>query len=146
MSHRIQVEPGGAVVEAAEGQTILDACLKAGVWLPYACLHGRCATCKVQVTEGQVEQGDASPFALMEMEREEGKCLACCAMPTSDLVTEAEALLIAGDEAVARAAYAEAFARHAGRHGEIALVRTQAAISFEKLGLGPLADAKESIA
>jgi phenol hydroxylase P5 protein len=90
MAYRIQVEPGGAVVEAAEGQTILDACLKAGVWLPYACLHGRCATCKVQVVEGQVEQGEASDFALMAMEREEGKCLACCAKPATDLVIEAD--------------------------------------------------------
>lgn len=55
-----------------------------------------------------------------------------------DLVTEAEALLIAGDEVLARAAYDEAFQRHSGRHGEIALVRTQAAISLEKLGLAPL--------
>lgn len=61
-----------------------------------------------------------------------------------DLVTEAEALLIAGEEVQARSAYAEAFARHAGRHGEIALVRTQAAISLEKLGLAPLGVAKES--
>jgi len=56
-----------------------------------------------------------------------------------DLVTEAEATLIAGDEQAARIAYADAFKRFPGRHGEIALVRTQAAISLEKLGLAPLA-------
>lgn len=90
MTHRIRIEPSGVVVEATEGQTILDACLRAGAWLPYACLHGRCATCKVDVVEGEVDHGDANAFALMDVEREEGKCLACCAVPRSDVVIEAD--------------------------------------------------------
>ena len=36
-----------------------------GVWLPHACCHGLCATCKVQVVEGEFEHGEASSFALM---------------------------------------------------------------------------------
>lgn len=90
MTYKITVEPLGRTVEAEEGQTILDACLRAGVWLPHACGHGLCATCKVQVRDGYVEIGEASPFALMDFEREEGKCLACCAVPQDDVVIEAE--------------------------------------------------------
>lgn len=90
MSCRITIEPLGQTVEAAEGQTILDACLRAGVWLPHACGHGLCATCKVQVLEGEFEHGAASPFALMDVEREEGRALACCAVAQSDLVIEAD--------------------------------------------------------
>jgi phenol hydroxylase P5 protein len=78
------------VVEVEEGQTILDASLRQGVWLPFACGHGTCATCKVQLLEGEVDIGNASPFALMDMERDEGKILACCAIPESDLVIEAD--------------------------------------------------------
>ena len=73
-----------------DGQTILQAALRQGVWLPFACGHGTCATCKVQVLEGDVEIGDASPFALMDMERDEGKILACCATVESDVTIEAD--------------------------------------------------------
>jgi phenol hydroxylase P5 protein len=90
VTYQITIEPLGRTIEAAEGQTVLDACLRAGVWLPHACGHGLCATCKVQVRDGVVEIGEASPFALMDFEREEGKCLACCAIPQADLVIEAE--------------------------------------------------------
>ena len=88
--YEVTVEPTGDVVEVEEGQTILDACLRQGVWLPFACGHGTCGTCKIQVVEGEAEIGNASPFALMDMERDEGKVLACCATPESDLVIEAD--------------------------------------------------------
>ncbi|MCY0965508.1 NADH:ubiquinone reductase (Na(+)-transporting) subunit F [Parathalassolituus penaei] len=90
MSYQVTIEPTGDVIEVEEGQTILDAALRQGVWLPFACGHGTCATCKCQVLEGDVDIGDASPFALMDMERDEGKILACCAKPESDLVIEAD--------------------------------------------------------
>ena len=90
MSFKIAVEPLGAEVDIAEGQTLLDACLRSGVWLPHACGHGLCGTCKVRVTEGDVEIGEASPFALMDFERDEGVVLACCATAQSDVTIEAE--------------------------------------------------------
>ncbi len=90
MTYQVTIEPTGETIEVDEGQTLLDASLRAGVYLPHACGHGVCATCKVDVLEGEVEQGDASPFALMDMERDEGKCLACCATPMADLVIEAD--------------------------------------------------------
>ena len=90
MSYEVTLEPTGDTIEVEEGQTILDAALRAGVYIPHACGHGLCGTCKVDVLEGDVEHGDASPFALMNMERDEGKCLACCATPLSDLELEAD--------------------------------------------------------
>ncbi len=90
MSHAVTIEPTGDVIEVEEGQTILDAALRSGVYLPHACGHGLCATCKVDILEGRVDYGDPSPFALMDMERDEGKCLACCAKPESDLVIEVD--------------------------------------------------------
>lgn len=90
MSYEVTVEPTGDIIEVEEGQTILDAALRQGVWLPFACGHGTCATCKVQVLEGEGDLGNASPFALMDMEREEGKVLACCCTPESDMIIEAD--------------------------------------------------------
>ncbi|ANG62856.1 phenol hydroxylase [Marinobacterium aestuarii] len=90
MSYQITVEPTGDLIEVEEGQTILDAALRQGVWLPFACGHGTCATCKVQVLDGDVDLGEASSFALMDMERDEGKILVCCARPESDMVIEAD--------------------------------------------------------
>jgi phenol hydroxylase P5 protein len=86
----LTVEPLGAEIEVNEDQTILDACLRRGIWLPHACTHGRCSTCKVDVLDGEVDHGDASAFALMDFEREEGKTLACTARLRSDATIEAE--------------------------------------------------------
>jgi len=90
MSYQLTIEPLGQTIEIEEGQTILDAALRAGIYLPHACCHGLCATCKVQIVDGEVDQGVASTFALMDFERDENKCLACCAIPQSDVVIEAE--------------------------------------------------------
>ncbi|MEP3244613.1 MAG: phenol 2-monooxygenase domain-containing protein [Sneathiella sp.] len=88
--YRLTVEPIGVELDVEEDQTILDACLRAGVYLPHACVHGLCGTCKVEVLEGDVDHGDASLFALMDFEREEGKTLACSATLCSDIEIEAE--------------------------------------------------------
>ena len=90
MSYSLTIEPLGQTLEVEEGQTILDVALRAGIYLPHACCHGLCATCKVNVVDGEVDHGEASNFALMDYERDEGKCLACCATLQSDVVIEAE--------------------------------------------------------
>lgn len=90
MSYEVTLQPTGDVLEVEEGQTLLDAALRAGLYIPHACGHGLCGTCKVEVLEGEIDQGDASPFALLDMERNEGKCLACCATPLSDVEIEAD--------------------------------------------------------
>ncbi len=90
MTYELTIEPLGQTVEVEEGQTLLDASLRAGVYLPHACGHGLCGTCKVQVLDGEIEHGEASSFALMDFEREEGYCLACVARAESDVTIEAE--------------------------------------------------------
>ncbi len=90
MSYELTIEPLGRTIEVEDGQTILDAALRAGIFLPHACGQGYCGTCKITVADGEVDHGSASNFALMDYEREEGKCLACCARLESDMVIEAE--------------------------------------------------------
>ena len=90
MSYELTIEPLGETIEVEEDQTILDAALRAGIWLPHACCHGLCATCKIKVLDGEVDHGEASSFALMDFERDEMKALACCATLQSDVTIEAE--------------------------------------------------------
>lgn len=90
MTYRITVEPLGREVPCRDDQPILDACLRAGVWLPHACTHGTCGTCKAEILDGDVDHGDSSSFALMDFERDEGKALICSACPRSDVVVEGD--------------------------------------------------------
>ncbi len=90
MSYQLTIEPLGATIDVEDGQTLLDAALRQGIYIPHACGHGLCGTCKVEVLEGEVDHGNANPFALMDFEREEGKTLACCATLNDDAVIEAD--------------------------------------------------------
>lgn len=90
MSYQLTIEPLGATIDVEEGQTLLDAALRQGIYLPHACGHGLCGSCKVQVCDGEVDHGAANPFALMDFERDDGKTLACCATLCSDATIEAD--------------------------------------------------------
>lgn len=86
----VSVEPLGSDIVCRDDQTILDACLREGVWLPHACTHGTCGTCKAQIVEGDVDLGDASSFALLDSERDEGAALICVARPRGDVTIEGD--------------------------------------------------------
>ncbi|WP_137921330.1 phenol 2-monooxygenase domain-containing protein [Hydrogenophaga sp. 2FB] len=90
MGYQLTIEPLGTTIEVEEGQSLLDAALRQGIYIPHACGHGLCGTCKVQVCDGEVDHGHANPFALMEVERDEGKTLACCATLQCDTTIEAD--------------------------------------------------------
>lgn len=90
MTQLLTIEPLGVTIEVEDGQTMLDAALRKGVYIPHACGHGLCGTCKVEVLEGDIDPGVSNPFALMDFERDEGKTLACCATLQSDVTIEAD--------------------------------------------------------
>jgi phenol/toluene 2-monooxygenase (NADH) P5/A5 len=89
-TYTVTVEPLGAEIQCRDDQTVLDACLREGVWLPHACTHGTCGTCKAQILDGEVDLGDASPYALLDSERADGAALICVARPKSDVTIEGE--------------------------------------------------------
>jgi ring-1,2-phenylacetyl-CoA epoxidase subunit PaaE len=66
------------------GETILDAALKNGADLPYACKGGVCATCKCKVEKGEVHM-DIN-YSLEPDEVEAGFVLSCQAHPRSEEV------------------------------------------------------------
>lgn len=73
-----------AEVPVAEGETVLDAALRAGLDLPYACKGGMCSTCRARVLEGTAEM--EVNFSLEPWEVEAGYVLTCQARPTSPRV------------------------------------------------------------
>lgn len=69
---------------AYNSDTILDAALKQGADLPFACKGGVCCTCRAKVTEGEVEM--EVNYALEPDEVENGYVLTCQSHPKSDRV------------------------------------------------------------
>jgi ring-1,2-phenylacetyl-CoA epoxidase subunit PaaE len=66
------------------GETILDAALKTGADLPFACKGGVCCTCRAKVTQGTVDM-DLN-FSLEDDEVAKGYILTCQSHPTSEEV------------------------------------------------------------
>ena len=88
MGFQIRVEPSGHVFDSDEGETILDAALRAGVLLPYGCRDGLCGACRGKVLAGDIDHGSASTAVLSPAEREQGMALFCCATARSALTIE----------------------------------------------------------
>ncbi|GLO61311.1 phenylacetic acid degradation protein [Vibrio sp. MACH09] len=65
----------------SQDDSVLDAALRQGVDLPYACKGGVCATCICKVKSGQVEM--ATNYSLEAEQVENGYVLSCQAVPTS---------------------------------------------------------------
>jgi ring-1,2-phenylacetyl-CoA epoxidase subunit PaaE len=65
-------------------KNILDAALKQGADLPYACKGGVCSTCRAKVLEGEVSMDEN--YALEADEIVEGYVLTCQAHPKTDRV------------------------------------------------------------
>lgn len=91
MSSTHQVTVVGATtnsVECQDDQRLLDAFLRAGVYLPNSCNQGTCGTCKVKVRGGVVDQPTPSETVLSADEQTAGYVLACQSTPRSDAQIE----------------------------------------------------------
>lgn len=66
------------------GDSILDAALKSGADLPYACKGGVCCTCRAKVVEGKVEM--EVNYSLEHDEIEKGFVLTCQSHPRTERV------------------------------------------------------------
>ncbi len=81
---RITFHPAGRMVQAAPGETLLQAALHAGLLIPAPCgAGGTCGKCRVKILSGQVS-GARSAHRLTPEEMAEGWRLACCTRPDSD--------------------------------------------------------------
>ena len=71
-------------VPVAEGEAVLDAALRAGMDLPFACKGGMCSTCRAKLVEGSAEM--EVNYSLEPWELAAGFILTCQARPTSERV------------------------------------------------------------
>jgi len=70
-------------VLARGDETVVDAAERAGVAVPYGCLHGACGTCTAELLDGEVTHR-RPPRALKSRSLESGYVLPCIATPESD--------------------------------------------------------------
>lgn len=85
IASNVSIVLDGDVIHLAlnsSGETILNAALKAGADLPFACKGGVCCTCKAKITEGSARM-DVN-YSLEQDEIEAGYILTCQAHPTSE--------------------------------------------------------------
>src|SRR3954453_11806051 len=71
-------------VPVAEDESILDAALRAGMDLPFACKGGMCSTCRAKLVEGEARM--EVNYSLESWELNAGFILTCQARPMSDKV------------------------------------------------------------
>ncbi|WP_407147528.1 1,2-phenylacetyl-CoA epoxidase subunit PaaE [Bradyrhizobium sp. ORS 86] len=71
-------------VPVADGESILDAALRAGMDLPFACKGGMCSTCRAKLVEGDAAM-DLN-YSLEPWELKAGFILTCQAKPCSEKV------------------------------------------------------------
>ncbi|WP_395823337.1 CDP-6-deoxy-delta-3,4-glucoseen reductase [Collimonas sp.] len=97
MSFQITVQPSGRQFSCDEGETILNAAIRAGVGLPYGCKNGACSSCKGKLVDGNITHGTHQEKALPVKEEELGFALFCCATPHSDVTIEAREVAGVGE-------------------------------------------------
>jgi propane monooxygenase reductase subunit len=95
--YEIRVEPFEETFECAEDESLLDAALRAGLFLRYGCRHGGCGTCKVQLVDGEVDL-TASAYSLPPGERDAGTILVCQSFPLEDCVLDVSDMRLDEDE------------------------------------------------
>ena len=69
-------------IMAKNSSSVIDAGLKAGIDMPYACKGGVCSTCRAQVLSGEVDMDNN--FALEDYEVARGFVLCCQSFPVSN--------------------------------------------------------------
>lgn len=84
MSFSINVPASGHEFTVEDGETILEAALRAGIGLPYGCRNGACGKCAGELISGRIRYAnELRGMALQEANN--GKTLFCQALPQSDL-------------------------------------------------------------
>jgi len=85
MNARLRLEPLGVTLPVAEGQSLLEAALAAGIRLRSSCRNGSCRECIATLEAGHVRYRIDWP-GLSPDERAAGCVLPCVALPEGDVV------------------------------------------------------------
>lgn len=80
---RVTLLPSQQVIVVEEGETILDAALRAGLNLPHSCKGGHCSSCRARIRGGHIQYPLGRPLGLMDDEERDGYALLCQAHAAS---------------------------------------------------------------
>lgn len=85
----VTLMPSGDAIPCAGDQTLLDACIQAGVPVPYNCRSGECGECMARLLSGAVrELPGADPAVFTDAHRARGDILTCMCFPRGDVTLD----------------------------------------------------------
>jgi CDP-4-dehydro-6-deoxyglucose reductase len=117
---QVRLLPAGGSFACRADQTVLDAAVEAGFWLPHSCRAGECGACVLPLVEGRVAQ---APVSGAKAEVPAGRVLTCHALPCSDLVLEAPGVPAEPGQRVVKTAARVTEVAHPSR--DVVVVRAQ---------------------
>ena len=94
---KITVEPFRHEYECEDGETVLKAALRQGLFIRYGCKHGGCGTCKSRLIDGDIDEPPTT-FCLNSAEREAGWFLPCVSVPADDCTIDISSMYISEEE------------------------------------------------
>ncbi len=97
MFHTVVLQPSGRRFEVRQGESILEAGLRAGANLRYRCSNGTCGECRARLLGGEVEEIQFHDFCFSAAERAQGCLLMCSTTALGDVQLEAPELGAAAD-------------------------------------------------
>ena len=88
-TYQVKLLPEGNALTCPSTQTLLDACIAAGVPISYNCRSGECGECMASLDTGEVhELPGADPAIFNDAHRAQGKILTCMCFPRSALTLD----------------------------------------------------------
>jgi CDP-4-dehydro-6-deoxyglucose reductase, E3 len=84
---RLTLLPSQQALAVEDGETILDAALRAGLNLPHSCKGGHCASCRARIVSGDIRYPSGPPLGITEEEAASGYALLCQAHAASSELT-----------------------------------------------------------
>jgi len=89
MTAHIRILPSGHDFFVEGTSSLLEAGLRAGLALNYACSNGNCGKCKARLISGELKQIQQHDYVLSDEQKATGNFLMCCNAPVTDVVVEA---------------------------------------------------------
>lgn len=90
MTQKVTFLPSGRTCDLETNETILAACLRAGLTPDYGCSNGNCGSCKAKLKSGDIDQVRHHDFRLTSPEKMEGYFLMCANRALTDIDVEAD--------------------------------------------------------
>ncbi len=96
----LEFHPGAHRISARPGETLLDAGLRAGLYLPFDCRNGGCGVCIANISTGRVDHGEFQTAVLSEAMRARGQTLLCCATALEDVRVDVDVRSLESSDAI----------------------------------------------